>query len=214
MDGRSSGEHSAKVTTESEFEASMQNLPEPRLLDKETPALKVFVKEHGLSQPIKIRCSVLAGCLAKRCFVNVERQIRLQGGAMRTGWIFWQMDGVSISTEAHAVWFDFRGQLWDITPHERPAKRVAFSLDERVLLKRGYTKPFKTVFSGDPNVIAVEKFVSEINRLSDEKFVGINQEVSWNLAEIDRIGGELGLPAPLAKAIFLGKTGAMLPLTS
>lgn len=50
------------------------------------------------------------------CFAIVPKQIAAHGGSQLTGWTIWEVPGVYIEAEFHAVWQRPDGVIVDITP--------------------------------------------------------------------------------------------------
>src|SRR4051812_7496199 len=88
-----------------------------RIIEKPTTTLEKFVAEKRLAPLKSVGCEPLPWCELKRCFVNVDEQVRRLGGKMEAGWIFGEFEDRMIESEAHAVWVDWSGRRHDITPH-------------------------------------------------------------------------------------------------
>lgn len=171
-----------------------------RLLEKRSKLLSDFLNEHGLAEPKSVEFSPLADCVPGRCFVNVENQVRRAGGSLETGWVFWELEGVSIHTEAHGIWVTPQGRRKDITPRALPPeRRIPFLPDPRVAMKRGYTAGYRTILSSDPRVRSLETYVAELARIFDDCFPGMNREMDIPMARVREAAERCGLPTGVAK---------------
>ena len=65
------------------------------------------------------------------CFATIERQVKQFKGSMVLGWLMWEMPGLLLTAELHAVWREPKGRkLHDLTPPNRPdITRVLFTED-------------------------------------------------------------------------------------
>lgn len=60
------------------------------------------------------------------CFPLVEAHIAQHGGARLLGWTLWEMPGLFVEAEFHAVWCSPHGNYVDIAPKSRPTARILF----------------------------------------------------------------------------------------
>jgi hypothetical protein len=65
----------------------------------------------------------------KECFPLVTARVDLDGGNSVLGWALWELPGVFVEAEFHAVWRDPTGKFADITPRNRPISRILFLPD-------------------------------------------------------------------------------------
>lgn len=63
------------------------------------------------------------------CMPNVERAVAEHGGSVQYGWQFWEMSGVMLEAEFHAVWADPWGGRRDVTPKDLPFEQIVFLHD-------------------------------------------------------------------------------------
>ena len=176
-----------------------------RIIEKRTPLLPKFVAEKGLSPLKSVGCKPLPWCEPKRCFVNVDEQVKRAGGKMETGWIFGEFEERMIESEAHAVWMDWSGRRHDITPHRFQPERVLFSPDPRVANVRGYTAPYKLMLTKDPKIRAIEDFDSRIDAVVAAKFGGFGVETVVTNEEVRLAAEQSGLPLEVATRMVLDR---------
>lgn len=76
-----------------------------------------------------------------KCYLNAEMAVERHGGEALYGWIVWEMPGVYLTAEHHAV-VGVDGSLLDVTPQFNGERRVLFvpdgstrDLDQRPLNK-------------------------------------------------------------------------------
>lgn len=79
--------------------------------------------------PVTVDCRPIAGHSINECFPIVEQQVVAHGGQQLTGWAVWEVPGVFIEAEFHAVWRQPTGQLLCITPRISPIASILFVPD-------------------------------------------------------------------------------------
>jgi hypothetical protein len=70
------------------------------------------------------------------CFLVVDEQIRSHGGNSVTGWAIWELPGVFVEAEYHAVWKSPQGDLIDVAPRSSWFPEITF-LPQPSLVYRG-----------------------------------------------------------------------------
>lgn len=65
-----------------------------------------------------------------QCFPNVERKVRVAGGAMIYGWGISQVPKIHIEAQFHAVWQSPAGDFVDVTPEALGLSRTLFLRDD------------------------------------------------------------------------------------
>jgi hypothetical protein len=79
--------------------------------------------------PLAVFCMSVDGAPINSCFPLVEQMVAQEGGAFVLGWAIWEIPGVMIEAELHAVWRQPSGQLLDISPREVPFREITFLPD-------------------------------------------------------------------------------------
>lgn len=184
----------------SDFQGIIGMSIEGRILEKRSKLLSEFLREHGLSDPKSVEYSPLPHCEKWNCFRNVEAQIkRAGGGRLETGWIFKELRDISLHTVAHGIWVTPQGRRMDITPQEiGPERRILFLPDVRVAIKRGYTAGWRSVYSKDERVRAMELFDGESDRIVEECFVRMGEYMDIPMSRFREAAARHGLPWEIA----------------
>lgn len=81
------------------------------------------------STPIYVDVRPLSEAQINDCFALVDTQVRLHGGEAVLGWSIWEMPGLFVEAEFHAVWQSPMGELLDIAPKSWPTARIFFLPD-------------------------------------------------------------------------------------
>lgn len=81
------------------------------------------------TRPISIPCNPSTGNALNECFLMVDNYVGERGGAAVVGWAIWELPGVFVEAEFHAVWRSPEGQLLDIVPRSRPFAEIVFLPD-------------------------------------------------------------------------------------
>lgn len=69
----------------------------------------------------------------QECFDIVEKHIQINGGKRVLGWVLWELPGLFIEAEFHAIWESPTGELKDLTPRPSPTKRILFIRDPSMI---------------------------------------------------------------------------------
>lgn len=80
-------------------------------------------------EPRLVECRPLPGQPFNECFPIVEQQVARHGGQQLTGWAIWELPGLFIEAEFHAVWQQPGDQLVCITPRPLRCPRILFVPD-------------------------------------------------------------------------------------
>lgn len=103
----------------------MQRVPE-----KIDNGVTTLVEQIGISEePLYIDVTPEPYAEVKECFSAVSQKIDKDGGSSQLGWEIWQIPGIMIEAEFHAVWKSPKGKLLDITPKSRPIDKILFIPD-------------------------------------------------------------------------------------
>jgi hypothetical protein len=199
---------------DSEYERLLRNAPRARIIERMSPLLESFLREHSLGTPAHIFHSALDHCAPKNCFQNVEEQVKRMGGSALSGWIFWEYEDILLHAEAHCVWVGPQGSQVDITPHAVRVRRPLFLPDERVAEKRGYTPTFETIYSKNPKEVAMLRFYWGLSALVNREFKGMGQAIELKMSEVKEMADGLGLPDDVAAALYRSFTTANGKLSS
>lgn len=78
-----------------------------------------------------VQCLPLLHEPFNECFSIVPKQIAAHGGSQLTGWAIWEVPGIYIEAEFHAVWQRPDGQIVDITPRPIYFPSIAFLPDPK-----------------------------------------------------------------------------------
>jgi hypothetical protein len=116
----------------------MADLPMKRYAYPVTPledsqSIGILCGEITPGTPEYVNVVPIEGAPINECFKLVEHQVQIAGGARILGWSLWEMPGVFVEAEAHAVWRSPTGHLIDITPKSRPTQCVLFLPDPRLV---------------------------------------------------------------------------------
>jgi hypothetical protein len=101
----------------------------PETIDKNVRRLaqKVGSKED----PFYIDVITEPYAINSECFAAVEEKIKRDQGSLQIGWQLWEMPGVFIEAEFHAVWMSPDGTLIDIKPKTEQIKKILFIPDSK-----------------------------------------------------------------------------------
>jgi len=138
--------------------------------------------------PLVVPVTPDPGTVARECFWNVSQKCGRDGGDIQHGWAIWELPGLFIEAEFHAVWLN-GGQLIDVTPKEDGENDILFlpdpiaKFDEATFSRRdnvrlaeldhpkvaAYIKACEDLFlleeagsvPGDPSLFMVERAVHD-----------------------------------------------------
>jgi hypothetical protein len=102
----------------------------PETIDKNVQRLaqKVGSEEN----PLYIEVITESYAIKNECIAAVEEKIKRDNGSRQLGWQIWEMPGVFIEAEFHAVWMSPNGTLIDIKPKTEQIKKILFIPDSKV----------------------------------------------------------------------------------
>lgn len=76
--------------------------------------------------PFYVDVAPLRNAPANECFPIVEAHAEQHGGNRVLGWSLWEMPGLFVEAEFHAVWRSSSGDYVDLTPKARSTARILF----------------------------------------------------------------------------------------
>lgn len=92
-----------------------------------SPALALLCNELVSStKPFHVDVASLPNAPANECFPLVEAHTEQYGGTRILGWALWEMPGLFVEAEFHAVWRSPSGEYVDIAPRAQPMARIFF----------------------------------------------------------------------------------------
>ncbi|WP_175716567.1 zinc chelation protein SecC [Burkholderia anthina] len=98
----------------------------------EAQITREFCASISQESPLYVSHRPLANKPPRECLVIVPEHIESHGGEQLNGWAIWEVPGVFIEAEFHAVWRDGAGELHDLTPRpEWPGGNLTFLPDPK-----------------------------------------------------------------------------------
>ena len=104
------------------------------------------------SQPVLVRCDPVADQELDDCFVTVDQQVASSGGAPVLGWAIWEVPGVLIEAEFHAVWQQPEGTLLDISARRLRFDSITFVPDPGARYAGRQVDNVRVPLNSDPRV--------------------------------------------------------------
>lgn len=80
-------------------------------------------------KPVAVPLKPMPGQAQRDCFAIVEKQVARLGGERLLGWAIWELPGVFLQAEFHAVWRSPSGEIVDLTPRPFPCRSSTFVRD-------------------------------------------------------------------------------------
>ena len=77
-------------------------------------------------EPTYVVVRPIEGAPTNECFPLVDATVLRDGGRSMLGWSLWELPGVFVEAEFHAVWASPTGDLIDVTPKNRQVSRILF----------------------------------------------------------------------------------------
>lgn len=102
--------------------------------------------------PVYVDVRPLEDAPPDECFPLVARHVASRGGSALFGWTLWELPGVFVEAEFHAVWRTPHGTFVDIAPKKRPVARVLFLEDPDRSYAGRQVNNVRRAVSLDPNV--------------------------------------------------------------
>ena len=91
-----------------------------------TPGIRSFCEQIEAEPPVFVAVTPTAEAEHMRCFKNVADVIDDGSGEMQTGWLIWELPGIYLCGERHAV-VKYGDQFVDVTPQPDGQRRILFA---------------------------------------------------------------------------------------
>lgn len=101
------------------------------------------------------------------CFANVQQMVARKGGGSVLGWHLWELPGLLLEAEFHAVWRKPSGTLVDVTPQRPEFKedRILFVPMPKLHLQRDPPDNIRQPLSDDPDLLRMCTLKAQIVQL-------------------------------------------------
>lgn len=103
-------------------------------------------------EPTYVVVRPIEGAPANECFPLVDATILRDGGSSMLGWSLWELPGVFVEAEFHAVWASPTGDLIDVTPKNRQVSRILFLPGKDLVYSGRQVNNVRRALSLDPCV--------------------------------------------------------------
>ena len=107
----------------------------------------------GDNSPTFVPVKALPGADALECFPVVENHVAQAGGTVCYGWRFWELPGIYVEAEFHAVWRTEDGSLLDITPNQVGSQQVLFVADPSRVYEGHQVKNIRRALADHPAIL-------------------------------------------------------------
>ena len=99
--------------------------------DITAPHVTMFCQEVVAGAvPVLVVCAPDQRALQMDCFETVDQRVREEGGTRVLGWAIWEIPGILIEAEFHAVWsYPVGGKLFDIAKRQASFPTITFVAD-------------------------------------------------------------------------------------
>ena len=101
----------------------------PATLNKDVIGLCAVI--DATQTPSFVPVTPQRGCLPNECYENVRMHVEKNGGRIQHGWQIWEIPGIFIEGEFHAVWMNPDGKMIDITPKDDGEQQIVFLPDSK-----------------------------------------------------------------------------------
>lgn len=166
-----------------------------------TPEIIAFCDSLKADPPVYLPVQKDRNGMYGFCNIGVLEKIKVDGGAIRFGWIIWEYPRAYLTAEFHAVWVSATGELIDITPKPDGETRIVFAGDtsypaEFDFLKRPNNRRMRTYQATHRPGVAS----AEINRPteSERRQPDLEAELEALRAEMQQWGRNGGQRSPAA----------------
>ena len=101
-------------------------------------------------EPTYVAVRPIVGAPANECFPLVDASVLRDGGSSMLGWSLWELPGVFVEAEFHAVWASPTGDLIDVTPKNRQVSRILFLPGKDLVYFGRQVNNVRRALSSDP----------------------------------------------------------------
>lgn len=130
--------------------------------------LKLCAEVDAASAPKYVPCKPAIGAPPSECFPLVAGKVAEAGGQFVLGWAIWELPGILVEAELHAVWQTPEGQLIDISPRPINFAAITFLPDSKGLSYERQVDNVRHPLSADPKVLRLIELYSEQFALLNE----------------------------------------------
>ncbi|MBJ8452933.1 hypothetical protein I6M90_13900 [Acinetobacter bereziniae] len=123
----------------------------PFLESNSVKALLKHMKKSG--NPIYVKSKPNQNTIQNECFPMVDEYISLNGGERVLGWTLWELPGLFIEAEFHAVWKSPEGELIDLNPRPLKTENILFLQDDSIEYNNYQINNFRLPLTNNPIVI-------------------------------------------------------------
>lgn len=102
--------------------------------------------------PFYVDVAPLPSAPANECFPLVEAHVAQHGGTRLLGWALWEMPGLFVEAEFHAVWCSPHGDYVDIAPKAQPTARILFLPSIDAVYENRQVNNVRRAVGNDPDV--------------------------------------------------------------
>lgn len=102
--------------------------------------------------PVHVRCKPMPDAVRNECFATVQRMVESNGGQQVLGWAIWEVKGMFIEAEFHAVWQSTSGRLIDVAAHPVARKEITFVVDPNRVHTGYQVDNVRRALTKDPDV--------------------------------------------------------------
>jgi hypothetical protein len=94
-----------------------------------TRAITSFCESIGAEPPVYLPVRQDQNAIFGLCNLNVLVKVERSGGGIQYGWMIWELPGLFLNAELHAVWVDTDGTLVDISPKSDGETQILYAAD-------------------------------------------------------------------------------------
>lgn len=113
-------------------------------------SLCVQIDPDGL--PFYVDVTPLPNAPANECFSLVEKYVLQHGGTRLLGWSLWEIPGLFVEAEFHAIWCSPNGDYVDMAPKAQPTARILFLPSANAVYSNRQVSNVRRAVRNDPEV--------------------------------------------------------------